>query len=1574
MRLYKGIPPEAIRQVPPAEAEHPIFNGSVPFGMLTAENPVFPSAPGGNEALKNDLDSLGLKYEQTEGRYNLPERSFIVHGPTLEQVYGLGKKYGQEAVIHSEGGQHKFIFTNGPKDAQYHPGTGTYDYWHEGQELPEDYYTKIPGQGAIRLHFDFDHVDALRMNAPAPMAAAPTGAVPHDVAAAPMTAKSEARRLAFQLVRLAKANDDSFHGQFAGQTLPFYGVDNNMFKLGDKVYHAKEDPDDGYRSYLDTIEETTPPSNSIFFKQPVAHVRVERFDHNGDDYVPGYMSDDNQELGHPAFGGYRLVDAQTGHPWLTVGTNFQEDYYPSFHFHYNPPRDSAAHSFQQKADEAEEKSRRTQAALQQHLTANRPGADPLAQRRRELGTQPLPDRQIAPPASAPAPQPKQAEAPSADDPHGTKARFRNLELHERQAVGHALYKHLDKLVKGYVALPQDPPAQVTPDDPPPAGAKTPMRPFAHPLAYDWHDGHTDHHYFGHTSGGVLIRRGLAKQEAPAPIGEVKHPHTDGAIPKKDSPEHATNDQAAGKGVATYRQFALPFGSIQQAPSDLFHYDYRGKGPQVDKLVADHGYKVYYAGGKFGKPDLGTRNYNTGHLMVYDPTPQSGGDFGNQEYTDAWRKTHELAHALTYPELNRIYGEGRRIGKLGHHRSTREALRAVHWEWLAAHKQRELNKQLGIHVPDETFNRELNTVMHDAAHRAVTGKFTEPSEEGFTPHSHKVPLETALGMVREHARNLGLQGDNDILPKGTPVAKKELTIPEALKYLHDGLQQRIDDFAKEALALRQKESLAKGEKGKKLVTDKFHGQGTQMGSSVQPAGPGTSPRRDAAAIRKEEAIADDGNQGTGGVDPQGGLGGSNNMNMGEKKKFKKGAAADASTDQVAGEAGYPAAAAIDSGSGMALKEKNMKKNTGHTTLGPRGSGPPGGIGPSTPPVSSPMPSPMPPMPGAGSGKILPGELAKHNVMCKCESCGKVDHYAKSALAYSKSTKEEDADWEADKVQAQLDSKKQKQSAHPYRKAELEKGGYSDKSKTRMGMLSEYKQHAEAGNHSKAAEAALKLHHYHSEALHGEHGNSYGDHDEYHDRQQNKYFEASKAHEAKKSELAKKSPPGRKKEVEDLKAKGMPASEAFGIAWKQNNEKGKPSKKAEPNTFVDNSKGKGKLPPEKGGEKVTPKKHAEGGNDGMDTTAGKKLGKAALQTSKPSAMGASPPPAMGAAPKMAGAAIPPPHPGMKPMKLPGMSMKPKMPKPPVMGAGSTAGSAPSAAPAMGKAELAKAGPTTLGPRSMAARKKFGERTMAAQQAKLPGVRASVGNTMDQMLATPKPGAMPSTLPATKGAVPGVGAKVARPAQGVQTMAERVASAVPSGPPLKSPPASMAPVGPKSLATVPSLEHLAAKHTPVAAASKGAPALGELAAQHMAQHAAPKLPKVAAKPVQTMAERVASKMPAHASLAVPGEKSHQQLLGEARKAETKYADSDKKKPLEKKHIGFNKLAGELAHEKGVDDPKAVAAAIGRKKYGAKGMAEKSAAARKTEMTKMEYGLALSELGACALCKKAEHSGPCM
>lgn len=275
-------------------------------------------------------------------------------------------------------------------------------------------------------------------------------------------------------------------------------------------------------------------------------------------------------------------------------------------------------------------------------------------------------------------------------------------------------------------------------------------PAPHPHAYSWHDGHTDHHRQARSLAAIHAAFGLAKADV-------------------------LQDQNAPIGVSSYARFAGPYGQVlgRQNPSSLKFYPYETKGPEIDALVQRHGYRVYYAGGAYGKPDLAQKNYNTGHLMVYDPG--SANTFEDRRYTDSWRKIHELAHAVTYSELNSIYGEGRRIGKLGTHRTPNESARAVHWEWLAAHKQRELGEQIGIRIPDEHFHRELNTVMHDAVHRAVTGQFTEPGGEGFVPHSHKVPLAHALDAVRDEAQRMGIQH-----PHGLAAKKPGLTKADPLK--------------------------------------------------------------------------------------------------------------------------------------------------------------------------------------------------------------------------------------------------------------------------------------------------------------------------------------------------------------------------------------------------------------------------------------------------------------------------------------------------------------------------------------------------------------------------------------------------------------------------------------------------------------------------------------------------------------------------------------------------------------------------------------------------------------------------
>jgi hypothetical protein len=94
----------------------------MPVGMISGENPRFPSVPGGHEALKRDLDTMGVQHEETQGHYGAPERSFIIYGLPREHLVALGQKYGQEAVIHNEGGKREFIYTAGPNAGKMHPG------------------------------------------------------------------------------------------------------------------------------------------------------------------------------------------------------------------------------------------------------------------------------------------------------------------------------------------------------------------------------------------------------------------------------------------------------------------------------------------------------------------------------------------------------------------------------------------------------------------------------------------------------------------------------------------------------------------------------------------------------------------------------------------------------------------------------------------------------------------------------------------------------------------------------------------------------------------------------------------------------------------------------------------------------------------------------------------------------------------------------------------------------------------------------------------------------------------------------------------------------------------------------------------------------------------------------------------------------------------------------------------------------------------------------------------------------------------------------------------------------------
>lgn len=163
---------------PEAKREHALFSHANSVGMITGEAPRFESVPGGHEALKQELMQRGVLYEDTMGQYGgVPERTLLVHGLPREDLIALGKKYGQESVIHHEKGRREFIYTNGPKAGGVHLALPTHEQWPEGSPPPKDDYTKVPGHGNVRFHFDWDN-----MQAPPPVQpAAPTVATKHEI-------------------------------------------------------------------------------------------------------------------------------------------------------------------------------------------------------------------------------------------------------------------------------------------------------------------------------------------------------------------------------------------------------------------------------------------------------------------------------------------------------------------------------------------------------------------------------------------------------------------------------------------------------------------------------------------------------------------------------------------------------------------------------------------------------------------------------------------------------------------------------------------------------------------------------------------------------------------------------------------------------------------------------------------------------------------------------------------------------------------------------------------------------------------------------------------------------------------------------------------------------------------------------------------------------------------------------------------------------------------------------------------------------------------------------------------------
>lgn len=108
-----------------------------------------------------------------------------------------------------------------------------------------------------------------------------------------------------------------------GKTLGYYGCEKGQFKLGETIWEAIEDEDDGYRSRLHGVFVAKAPYDA-WPRSPLCKVRVEHVERE----KPRTSSDALVNVDD----GYQLVEITTGKVVLVTGTDNEDDYYPSFVF------------------------------------------------------------------------------------------------------------------------------------------------------------------------------------------------------------------------------------------------------------------------------------------------------------------------------------------------------------------------------------------------------------------------------------------------------------------------------------------------------------------------------------------------------------------------------------------------------------------------------------------------------------------------------------------------------------------------------------------------------------------------------------------------------------------------------------------------------------------------------------------------------------------------------------------------------------------------------------------------------------------------------------------------------------------------------------------------------------------------------------------------------------------------------------------------------------------------------------------------------------------------------------------
>lgn len=130
-----------------------------PHILFTTENPKVAGKTASIDEMLEQLKKEGYEPIKVKGKYGAEENSILVPKVSekqAEKLMSIAKEHGQESAIYSTGKHHEMRYLNGPNEGKSVYGSGTEVF---REQLPEDFYTKLPSGKGFSHSFDFNKLE-----------------------------------------------------------------------------------------------------------------------------------------------------------------------------------------------------------------------------------------------------------------------------------------------------------------------------------------------------------------------------------------------------------------------------------------------------------------------------------------------------------------------------------------------------------------------------------------------------------------------------------------------------------------------------------------------------------------------------------------------------------------------------------------------------------------------------------------------------------------------------------------------------------------------------------------------------------------------------------------------------------------------------------------------------------------------------------------------------------------------------------------------------------------------------------------------------------------------------------------------------------------------------------------------------------------------------------------------------------------------------------------------------------------------------------------------------------------------